>query len=361
MKTQKLNSGASTILAQDTEEVKLFELLMRNWEKAYTAYLTTGADPSTELYALATACANSVLKKCLDPQRKTAPEREKTATDWKKAVSNSGVNPALKAVKAGIAVDMGTPDRPGTLDSLQTASARAYKLTYTKQGDLVTEVADPDAARAVDALIEDALTDGMDMVQTASLAIWELSAQHHAKRPGWMEKEYTERKLSARVLIQAEDSAKWEDVTTTAIQEVFRAIRREVQNSRAMQTDPRNGYSYIEETTADPDSTKEETIYRRLQKWADIGGYTHDGQYTTDMQNFMDYNDVVAKLNLTDRQATIIALRMRGYGYKAIGTYLGIPWRNVQTVMKRLQVKCESFGFTPEMWLEMADRNIRID
>ena len=361
MKPQKLNSGASTILAQDTEEVKLFELLMRKWEKAYTAYLTTGADPTAELYALATACANSVLKKCLDPQRKTAPEREKTATDWKKAVSNSGVNPALKAVKAGIAVDMGTPDRPGTLDRLQTASARAYKLTYNQNGDLVSEVADPDAAKAIDELATEALTDGMDMVQTASLAIWELSAQHHAKRAGWMEKEYTERKLSAKVVIQAEDSAKWEDVTTTAIQEVFRAIRREVQNSRAMQTDPRNGYSYIEETTADPDSTKEETIYRRLQKWADIGGYTHDGQYTTDMQNFMDYNDVVAKLNLTDRQATIIALRMRGYGIRAIGTYLGVHFTTIQKTLLRLKAKCESMGFTPEMWLEMTDRNIRID
>lgn len=353
MKTQKLNSGASTILAQDPEEVKLFDRLMRNWEKAYTAFITTGADPSTELYALATACANSVLKKCLDPQRKTAPDRE--------TVSNNGINPALKAVKTGIAVDMGTPDRPGTLESLRTASAKAYKLTYNKNGDLVTEIADPDADRAVSALIEDALTDGMDMVQTACLALWELSAQHHAKRPGWMEKEYTERKLSAKVLIQAEDSAKWEDVTTSPIREVYRAIRREVQNSRAMQTDPRNGYTYIEETTADPDSTKEDTIYRRLQKWSDIGGFTQHGQYTADMQNFMDYNDVVAKLNLTDRQAHIVALRMRGYGYKAIGTYLGIPWRNVQTVMKRLQVKCESFGFTPEMWLEMADRNIRID
>ena len=352
MKTQ-LNSGASTILAQDTEEVKLFERLMRNWEKAYTAYLTTGKDPSAELYALATACANSVLKKCLDPQRKTAPERE--------AVSNSGSNPALKAVKAGIAVDMGTPGRPGTLESLQTASARAYKLTYNKQGDLVTEVADPDAARAVDALITDALTDGMDMVQTASLAIWELSAQHHAKRPGWLEKEYTERKLSAKVLIQAEDSAKWEDVNTTPIQEVYRAIRREVQNSRAMQTDPRNGYSYIEETTADPDSTKEETIYRRLQKWADLGGYTHDGQYTADLQTLMDYNDVVEKLNLTDRQATIIALRMRGYGSLAIGTYLGISRGNVQNMLKCVQKKAEKIGFTPEMWLEMVDRNIRID
>ena len=358
---QQLNNGASTILAQDTEEVKLFERLMRNWEKAYTAYLTTGADPSTELYALATACANSVLKKCLDPQRKTAPEKAKTATDWKKAVSNSGINPALKAVKAGIAVDMGTPDRPGTLESLQTASARAYKLTYNKNGDLVTEVADPDAARAVDALITDALTDGMDMVQTASLAIWELSAQHHAKRPGWLEKEYTERKLSAKVLIQAEDSAKWEDVNTTPIQEVYRAIRREVQNSRAMQTDPRNGYSYIEETTADPDSTKEETIYRRLQKWADLGGYTHDGQYTADLQTLMDYNDVVEKLNLTDRQATIISLRMRGYGYQAIATYLGVKKTTITRTMDRLKDKCTSFGFTPEMWLEMADRNIRID
>ena len=358
MKTQKLNSGASTILAQDPEEVKLFDRLMRNWEKAYTAFITTGADPSTELYALATACANSVLKKCLDPQRKTAPDRE--------TVSNNGINPALKAVKTGIAVDMGTPDRPGTLESLRTASAKAYKLTYNKNGDLVTEIADPDADRAVSALIEDALTDGMDMVQTACLALWELSAQHHAKRPGWMEKEYTERKLSAKVLIQAEDSAKWEDVTTSPIREVYRAIRREVQNSRAMQTDPRNGYTYIEDTAADPDSTATETIYHRLHKRADLGGFTNSGHYdphghaarstiyTADAQTAADYNAIVAALNLTERQAVIIRLRMSGYGYKAIATYLGVSHNAVINALKKVQSKCAAVGFTPDMWAEMT-------
>ena len=261
---------------------------------------------------------------------------------------------------------MGTPDRPGTLDRLQTASARAYKLTYNQNGDLVSEVADPDAAKAIDELATEALTDGMDMVQTASLAIWELSAQHHAKRPGWMEKEYTERKLSAKVLIQAEDSAKWEDVTTTAIQEVFRAIRREVQNSRAMQTDPRNGYSYIEDTAADPDSTATETIYRRLHKWADLGGYTQTGHYdahgnasrgglyTADAQTAADYAATLAALNLTDRQATIVRLRMSGYGYAAIATYLGIREDNVRLTLRRLRSKCESIGFTWDMWHEMT-------
>lgn len=353
MKPQKLNNGANVILAQDPEEVKAFEMLMRNWEKAYTAFITTGKDPSPELYALATACANSVLKKCIDPQRKTAPGRE--------TVSNNGANPALTAVKNGIATDMGTPDRPGTLDNLHRANMTAYALTYNANGDLVRTVADPSAVATLDALAVETLTDGMDMVQTAACAIWELSADHHTTQPGWMETEYTERKLSAKVLIKSEDSAKWQDVTTSAIREVYRTIRREVQNSRAMQTDPRNGYSYIEETTADPDSTKEETIYRRLQKWADLGGFTHDGQYTADVQNFMDYNDVVAKLNLTDRQATIISLRMRGYGVRAIATYLGVTKATIDRQIYRIRDKCESFGFTPGMWLEIADRNIRIN
>ena len=59
-----------------------FEQVKRNYETA----LASGKDSTQELTALATAVAYSVLNKCIDPQRKTAADRE--------TVSDNGYNPA---------------------------------------------------------------------------------------------------------------------------------------------------------------------------------------------------------------------------------------------------------------------------
>lgn len=324
------------------DQASAFAELLRAYELAYLA----GADYTAELLNLATATAQSVLKKCVDPQRKSATDRE--------TVSNSGLSPALTAVKHGIVSDLGTPDKPGYLDNLRESHNRATELRYNKHGDLVSVVVDKTAEKSATALQGETLSDGIDIVNTAVVAILEQSADHSAVGVGFMETPYTLRRLSRRVIIKAEDSAKWEDVETSPIREVYRTIRREVQASRAVQADPRNGYLYIEDMTADPESTATETIYRRLHKWADLGGYTHDGHYTADAQTLMDYNAVVAQLNLTDRQARIVALRMSGYGKKAIATYLGISESSVKTILRRLQERCETLGFTPSMWAEMT-------
>ncbi len=333
------NMDGKFIIPQDGGEVKsdtAFAKLLREYEYA----TATGADTTSALYALATACALSVLKKCIDPQRKTAKERQ--------TVSNNGISPALTAIRRGIMADI------ALLEKLTAAHNAAYVLRYNAAGDLVQEVADKAAEKAAAALQGETLSDGLDLVNAAIVAILEQTAEHAATAPGWMETPYTARRLDRRVIIKAEDSAKWENVETSPIREVYRAIRREVQHSRAMQTDPRNGYLYIEDTAADPDSDKTETIYRRLHKWADLGGYTHTGDYTADAQTAADYNAVVAALNLTERQATIIKLRMSGYGYKAIGTYLGVTHNAVVNAIKKVQSKCAAVGFTPDMWAEMT-------
>lgn len=316
-----------------------FADLLRTYEAAHAS----GADTTNALYALATACALSVVKKCIDPQRKTAAERE--------TVSNGGQNAALVAVRRGIMADL------ALLDSLTAAHNAAYELRYNKAGELVQEVADKAAEKVATALQGETLSDGLDLVNAAVVAILEQTEAHATAAVGWMETAYTMRRLSRRVVIKANDSAKWEDVETSPIREVYRAVRREVQNSRAMQTDPRNGYLYIEDTAADPDSDKTETIYRRLHKWADLGGYTHTGDYTADTQTAADYESVVSALNLTDRQAQIIRLRMSGYGYKAIATYLGVKEAGIKVQMRRLREKCESIGFSPAMWAEMNAEN----
>lgn len=302
-----------------------FEQVKRNYETA----LASGKDTAQELTALATAVAYSVLNKCIDPQRKTAADLE--------TVSNNGHNPALLQVKRGIAADL------ATLDNTRRNADKATRTAYNADGDLITEVADKDAETALAKLIDETLSDGIDLVQSAAVAILEQAAAH-ADGGEWLDRPYTIRRLSKRVYIQSADSAAYKDTTTTPIQEVYRAVRQAVQNSRAMQTDPRNGYTYIEDLTADG----LETIYRRLGKWADLGGYDCNGNYTADRQTVADYDTIVTKLELTDRQGQILRLRMQGKGYKAIATYLGVTQRAIAKTVAQLQAKATAAGYNPQ-------------
>ena len=269
-----------------------FEQVKRNYETA----LASGKDSTQELTALATAVAYSVLNKCIDPQRKTAADRE--------TVSDNGYNPALVQLKRGIAADLAT--------------------------------------KAVAALVGETLSDGIDLVNAAALAILEQAAEHADPAAPWLDTPYTTRRLSRRVYIRTDDSRAYRDETTTPIQEVYRAVRQAVQDSRATQTDPRNGYTYIEDC-----ADGLETIYYRLQKYADLGGYDCDGNYTADRQTVEDYEATVERLDLTDRQAQVLRLRMQGKGYKAIATYLGVTQRAIAKTVEQVQKKALAIGLTP--------------
>ena len=313
MNTTKANAPATT-----------FDTVKRNYETA----VANGKDTAQELTALATAVAYSVINKCIDPQRKTAADRD--------TVSTTGFSPAMIALKRGIASDL------ATLDNTRRTANAATATTYNADGDLVTVTADRDAPAALAELIDNTLSDGIDLVQTAALAVLEQTAEH-ASGAGWLDTPYTVRRLSRRVYVRADDSAAYRDDNTTPIQEIYRAVRQAVQTSRAVQTDPRNGYTYIEELTADG----LDTIYHRLHRYADLGGYDCNGNYTADRQTAADYTAIVASLNLTDRQAQVLRLRMQGKGYKAIATYLGVCNNAVVKTVKQIQAKATAAGLTP--------------
>lgn len=325
MLNTKLNMfGDNGSLSENAGKVKDFEQVKRDFETAHAS----GKDYGPQLLDLSTAIAYSVVRKCLDPQRKTAPARY--------VVSDNGYNPAMDDLRRGIAADV------ALLDSTQTAADKAIRATLDKDGEPVTVTADKDAETALNALIDRTLTDGIDLVQTAAAALLEQAADH-ADGPGWLDRPYSVRRLSRRVYIRAEDSAAYRDDETTPAQEVYRAVRRAVQESRAVQTDPRNGYTYIEDLTVDG----LDAIYYRLQKYADLGGYNVNGNYTADRQTMTEYNAIMGKLNLTARQAEVLALRMRGHGYKAIATYLGVTKRAVSKTMEQIQKKALAIGLIP--------------
>lgn len=313
---------------------KTFDGLKRDYEKA----LASGTDTSTAMTALATAVVYSVLNTCIDPQRKSAVKRAD--------ISNSAANPTMITLKRGVYTDL------QLLDTTRHCMDNATRLTYDKNGDLIRETVDEKLAKAAEKIVSQTLTDGMDLVQEACIALLAETERAEKERTtygDWLDTPYTVRRLSRRVYIQETESAAYKDIETTPIQEVYRTVRCAIANSRAVQADPVSGYTYLESYTADD----LEKIYYRLDKYTDLGSYDSMGNYTVGSSTVRTYTETLRLLNLTDRQLTVLKLRMRGYGYKAIATYLGVTPRAVAKTCEKIRKRATDIGFTPDLWNEM--------
>lgn len=312
-----------------TATTKHFAELVTDFETDYIS----GNSNSPALIPLARMIACSVLNKCLDPQRKTAPSREE--------ISDNGNSSALLELKKDIVHDV------KALETFATATKTAVKGGFDKNGDYTPVIVDPSLLDGLNILDGETIGDGFDLVQTAVVALLEVSAKYSNSGTGYMTRPVTVRKLSKKVLIQSADSAHFKDVETTPIQEVYRTVRRAIADSKATATDPRNGYTYIEDMATDPATGALETIYIRQGKYADLGGNDCNGLYSADRQTAEDTADILTRLDLNGRQSTVVALRLRGYGNKAIATYLGIDPANVKRTLKQVQAKCIALGIAP--------------
>lgn len=317
-------------IAHNTENVNKtspFDIAKRAFEKAYAS----GADYSTELENLATAIAKSVLNKVIDPQRSTA--------GTKSAVTDSGINKALDDMKRGIYFD------GKNLANIRHWTNSDYDTVYTRDGDAKT-VEDKDARDGLEALLDYTITDGYDFVQAAALALLEQAAERANTGENWLDTPFTVCRLSKRVYIRETDSKAYREVNTTPIQECYRAVRRYIADNRAVATDPRSAYTYISIDAYSPEEL--EQVFVRSGKYADVGGIDCHGLYTGDVESMRAYNDadkILEKLCLTARELQIIKLRMRGYGARAISTYLGVSSGNVQRSVKNIQSKARENGF----------------
>lgn len=323
--------------------VKLFSALASDPTADPTAYSKTLTD-------LATATVYCVVKKCIDPTRKGDPEK----------VSDSGYSPAMVKIRRDITADRHTTDNISRLITDLT-----YHTEYDNNGDPVSVCDDPDDEKALTDLLHKAtIGDGYDLIQDCIVAILTETEKQKDRDPDSvidLERPYTVNRLKKKVYIKKADSVGgYETVETTPIQEVFKAVRRCIENSRAIQTDPKNGYSYIEELTTSPDGDPD-TIYYRLPKYADLGGYVTDysgkeTNYTTDGATVETVEKLIEKLNLTKRQATILQLRLKGYGYKAIATYIGTSADNIKSQIKEMRRKARNIGLTPEKYKYTPDK-----
>lgn len=312
-----------------TTETRNFTDLLRQYEKEYNNDKKSVVF-SNVLDELATAVAYSVIKKCLDPQRKGRKDGE---------VSNSGCNAQLYEVKRSIYRDK------NTLENIDYSCKEAYITTYNEDGDRVTKTKDSDYRYAYNKLTQQTIGDGLDLVHVAMVALLDESEKADRTKENFLENTYKVRRLKKKVWIKSADSVNgWETVETSPIKEVYKAVRREVSNSRSLNIDPSNGYLYLEDLATDEESNEETTIYRRLNKFSDLAGNVTDYNgavtfETVDSASVDKYENMVDALELTARQAKVLELRMGGYGCVAIGTYLGVKEESVMSVLKTIQKK----------------------
>lgn len=311
---------------QQTATTTTFETLLVNFCNEYRK--DSNSAQFTEVATdLATAVAFSVLRKCLDPQAKSGKP------------SNSGCNPQLDEVKRSIYRDT------NTLKNIDYSCKKAFVTVYSEDGDRQTKTADSDYRYAYNKLTRQTLGDGLDLVNTAIVSLLDECTKVDTTAENFLETVYTVRRLKKKVWIKVEDSVNgWETVETSPIREVYKAVRREVANNRSLNIDPSNGYMYLEDLARDEESNEETTVYRRLNKFSDLAGNVTDFNgavkfETVDSASVTDYDTMVERLELTTRQAQILQLRMSGYGYIAIGTYLGVNEKSVRDVLKTVQKK----------------------
>lgn len=311
----------------ETMNATAFETLKRAFERA-------PRDPDL-LNIMGNAVAASVIRRLCDPDARRA------ALDSR--ASNAGMSPAMQTLRRERLNDA------QDLVDLADCMDKATRLVYNADGDLVRETVDKGAEKRADALSRERLGDGVDLAQEAIVALLDV-ADRYADGGEWLDKPISVRRIARRVYVDATAVPEWKDADSTPIQEVYRAVRRYVDKTRAVQTDPRNGYAYLADLATDPDSDALETVYRRIGKYADMGGYVctaAGGGYAVDRETVDRYNATLAVLDLTDRQGLIVSYRMRGYGLDAIAEKIGVSLATVKRAVADMQDRAVANGLAP--------------
>ena len=290
-----------------------FNALLRQAEKG----LSLGQEGYGLVYPLACAIVRGVLRKVIEK-------------------SGNGV---MYALRGEVEHDIRLLENTEHLNDIATA------YEYNADGVRVQVVKNKYAEQALKALERDTVGEGIDLVHVAYIALLEQYAEHGADNGAWLDKPYTKRVLDKRVVIRRDDSAALKEVETLPIKEVYRAVRAAIRNSASVQAASLK-YTYIEELT----EKEGEKAFRRLPKYSDLGAEDNHGVYTADSQTAADYYTLLDRLNLSARQVQIIELRMKGYGQRAIASYLGISPQGVQKHLTLIQAKAKGIG------LAYADR-----
>lgn len=285
--TSTASKASTASTASTASKAEMWDELLAKVEKHDTEAMQT----------LAKVIALSTLKTCLDPRKRSA------HTDSDKVDSVGGDKYLTKVKNDGYRLDSASKDASDTM---------------------------PEIA---------------DLISVATVAILEnldkygnLTATVKYKKP-------------QRQIIYGNGNVKMVEAEAVPIQLVYRAVRKHISGMKNGGSLGADGYSYIAITDTDTDTDTnigiDTVIYRRLGKYADIGGYTSDGLYTVSEEDVAKVDSILARLDLTREQRRILSLRQGGYSLGAIADILGISQEAVKKALKRIRCKAVKIGFDP--------------
>lgn len=313
-----------------------FAELMRNYETA-----TTDETRGIALQALAKACTYSVLKKLIDPQSKN--------TDGKATKNGNGCSPAILKLKKSLYADTLMLDTLNDINRNGDGRTTRYDINGNSKEVITDKAAYDRYNAAIDRFVDETISDGYDLIQVAAVALLEQSTKVDTTVSDWLERPYTKRALTRKVYINTADADKeWIIAETTPIQEVFKAIRRYIVDNRSINIDPRCKYVYLSELAIDPDNDDTaEQIYRRLSRYLQavsteihvdrLGNVTMTATTTHSDVDIID--EMLARLDLTTREAAVVKCRLQGYGNKVIANTLHVTENAVKGCLHRVRDK----------------------
>lgn len=323
-------------MKRNTNESKgTFEQATANLNTVLTAYIANpdsanNADGVKAMTDYATIVAYSTIRKRNDPQRKTAVDNGKTAT------TASG---DTMCIPSGANID---------------SNGNAYSVgTDNKQLRSLKN----DVARFVsDSLFvpNETIGDGADLVQDAYLAMLEQAQAHNDNGNVDIERTFTERKLDKHVKIRTSDNIHWKDVETSPARKIFHAVGTTVDKMQSVKSASEK-YGYIALDDNDDGGT-DNRLYLRYGMYSGIGGTvshsgmsaSDDGTVTADITTAEKMYHLIASLNLTARQATVLKYRLAGFGYKAIASKLGVTDATVKDAVRSIRKKAVAVGIKPD-------------
>jgi predicted transcriptional regulator len=265
-----------------------------NKAEAWNELLAKAEKHDTEaIQTLAKVIALSTLKTCLDPRKRSAH------------------------------IDSDKVDSVGSDKYLTKVKNDGYRLDTSKK----------DAS--------DTMPELADLVSVATVAVLEnlnkygnLTATVKYQKP-------------QRQIVYGNGNIKMIEAEAVPIQLVYRAVRKYISGMKNGGSLGADGYSYIAITDTDTDTGIDTVIYRRLGKYADIGGYTSEGLYTVSEEDVTRIDGIISRLDLTREQKRILSLRQGGYSFGAIADILGVTQEAVKKAIKRIRCKAVKIGFEP--------------
>lgn len=245
--------------------------------------------------------------------------------------------------------------------ALTFAVNNSTELSYNKNGDLVQIVIDKDLYSAISTIIEKGISDSYDLTLTATMSLLEWTRDKFPfdkMQANFLDLPFEVKRLKTKIVIN-DGIPQFEYQSTTIIQEIYRAVRRSIQDNQAVKSASEK-FVYIDSITTD--SGQEYTVYKRLPKNSDLASYARDinGKRTTatasitDIESFEKYIEKLStKANFTQRQVLILWYRYNGYGQRAIATRLKISPQAVQCIQKAILEKLDKIGLNSQAILEI--------